>query len=397
MSPYVFKLPDVGEGVAEAEVIEWLVSVGDAVTEGDPFVEVMTDKASVELPAPVDGRVEWLGAEVGEVVPVGAELARFAPLSGPNGADGGTDGGTDGRTVRTLAPPAVRRRAANLGLDLARVGPGPDGWVRHEDLDRYLFDGDRQDGDTGPGEPRRSAQLPGRRHTEEIPMVGLRRSIARHMEEAWRHVPHFTYIEEVDVTELDRLRRTLADEWTDDADADVAPGVLAFVMRAVVVAVRRHPEMNATYDPGRGAVTRHGPVHLGIAVQTERGLVVPVVRDADHLDVRGCATELARLSEAARSASASRDELSGSTITISSLGALGGVAATPIVNHPEVAIIGVNRMVERPVVIDGTVVVRRMMNLSSSFDHRVVDGWDAARFVQRVRALLETPALLFAS
>jgi 2-oxoisovalerate dehydrogenase E2 component (dihydrolipoyl transacylase) len=423
MGTYVVRLPDVGEGIAEAEVIEWLVGVGDEVREGDPVVEVMTDKASVELPSPASGTVEWLGASVGELVAVGSDLLRLSAADGAAPDDAGaaprTEAGplprddagaapppqTAARSItagqdnarRPLAAPAVRRRAANLGIDLATVGgTGPDGAIRHEDLDRLIF------GDLGEATVSGMAIYtidgggfgPRSHGPRREPLTGLRRSIAEHLEQAWEQIPHFTYVEEVDVEELLHLRHQLASSRNGEQDAP-SPGTLALILRAVIIALRDHPGLNTTFDPGTREVVHHRAVDLGLAVQTPRGLVVPVVRDAGRLDVTELAAETERLAGQARAGTLTRAELSGSTVTVSSLGALGGVAATPIVNHPEVAIIGINRIVERPVVHRGAIVVRHRMNLSSSFDHRVVDGWDAARFVQRVKTLLETPALLF--
>ena len=432
---WTFRLPDVGEGIPEAELVEWRVTLGDHVAEGDPLAEVMTDKATVELPSPTTGTIEWLGAEPGDLVAVGADLVRFAldnaapaaPAQSPapaatapvesaaravtpasrqghdrNGsapsaaraADPFAVGDPPAGPLRALASPAVRRRARELGIDLGSItGTGPSGRVQHADLDRVLV----ARGGTGSGLDGWPDAPTDTEAVERIELRGLRRSIARNMATAWEEIPHFGYVEEVDVTELLRLRDAMEREWSteDGTDGETRAGVLAYLMRAVVLAVADHPEMNARFDAAEGVVERHRAVHLGIAVQTPQGLVVAVVDHAETRDVRGCASELARLSQAAREGTATLAELSGSTITITSLGAMGGVTSMPIVNHPEVAILGVNRIVERPVVRDGAVVVRQVMNLSSSFDHRVVDGWDAARFVQRIRTLLETPALLF--
>ena len=435
---WTFRLPDVGEGIPEAELVEWRVAVGDHVSEGDPLAEVMTDKATVELPSPATGTIEWLGAEPGDLVAVGADLVRFAlddaapatasavsgpaasgavehsrsvpppPPAAPSGhsdrngsapppvraADPFAVGDPPPPPLRPLASPAVRRRARELGVDLASVtGTGPSRRVQHADLDRVLLARGASVGGSG------STEVTERDEVERIELRGLRRSIARNMAASWEEIPHFGYVEEVDVTELLRTRDAMEREWFEQAGDEATDGsragVLAYVMRAVALAVADHPEMNARFDSAAGVIERHRAVHLGVAVQTPQGLVVTVVDHAEERDVRGCASELARLSQAARDGSATLAELSGSTITITSLGSMGGVVSMPIVNHPEVAIIGVNRIVERPVVRDGAVVVRQVMNVSSSFDHRVVDGWDAARFVQRIRTLLETPALLF--
>jgi 2-oxoisovalerate dehydrogenase E2 component (dihydrolipoyl transacylase) len=441
MSDFVFKLPDVGEGVAEAEIVEWKVAVGDVIGEDQPVVDVMTDKATVELPSPVAGTVARLGAEVGEVVPVGsplvwidvdgagpstdtreageeAEAREETGAEAPAGAaeadaaqavkeidervsrDGpdappATDAPVGRRTAprperagpQPLAAPAVRQRARALGIDLATVtGTGPDGRVVHGDLDGLLS----QRGGVSPAAtaPRLPARAPD--EVESVKIAGLRRNIAARMEEAHR-IPHFTYVEEIDVTEVERVRTQLNDAHPNDPKLTVLP----FLARAVVLALDDFPQMNARFRSDDGVVDRHRAVHLGIATQTEKGLMVPVVEHVEALDIWECAAEIARLAGAARDGSITLAELSGSTITITSLGALGGVASTPVINAPEVAIIGVNKIVDRPVLTGGGWVPRQVMNLSSSFDHRVVDGWDAAQFIQRVRQLLETPALLF--
>ncbi len=449
MATRAMRLPDVGEGIAEAEVVRWLVEVGDRVREGDPVVEVMTDKATVELPTPFAGTVEHLAAEPGELVAVGADLLhlRVEDAAGPTAAGNGsgpqevrstgtaqvsstaatTSPTTPPTTVasptttapvaptpqrpaarrgeRPTAAPAVRRRARQLGIDLAGLqGTGPGGRIVHEDLDRVLVarqgapaTGAPATGAPGAGAPTTGADPFADRHgdggeVEQVRLTGLRRRIAAHMEESARRIPHFSYVEEVDVTELQRTRAVLAREW---ADRGAAPGVLPFVLRATVLAVADHPEMNARHDDEQGVVTRHRRVHLGVAVQTDDGLVVAVLRDAHTMGAPELAAELERVAARARRGDATLAELRGSTITVSSLGALGGIASTPIINHPEVAIVGVNKIQVRPTWVDGAVVPREVMHLSSSFDHRVVDGWHAARFVQRIRELLETPALLF--
>jgi 2-oxoisovalerate dehydrogenase E2 component (dihydrolipoyl transacylase) len=407
MSDYVIRLPDVGEGVAEAEIVEWHVNVGDSVSEDDVLAEVMTDKATVELPSPVHGVVRWLGAEVGDIVAVGSDIVRIetdaaagpvvdAPAPTPEPVAVPTEAAasapapttTNGaRAAVATAAPAVRARAARLGIDLATVtGSGPEGRVVHEDLDTLLAE-------RAPAPAPAPAPAVARDgdEVEDVKIVGLRRNIAERMQASKRRIPHFTYVEEVDVTALEELRRELND------GERPRLSVLPFLMRAVVVAIRDHPEMNARFDDEAGVVNRHRAVHLGIAVQTPRGLMVPVVKDADVRDLWSSAAEVARLSEAARTAKVTLEELSGSTITITSLGALGGIVTTPVINAPEVAIIGVNKIATRPVFRDGAFVPRQVMNLSSSFDHRVVDGADAAAFIQRIRVLLEQPALLFVS
>jgi 2-oxoisovalerate dehydrogenase E2 component (dihydrolipoyl transacylase) len=415
VSLYEMKLPDVGEGVAEAEIVEWLVEVGDEVTPDTVLAEVLTDKATVEVSPPVAGTVVARYGEPGDVLAVGTVLigieiadgvtpeqeaeaptapapepeskpesagAPEPPLAPPSAAEP-TMTGRPKRTERVTAAPAVRRRADELGIDLAGVsGSGPDGRIVHADLDRLLVRGS-----TSLARP--SGRASDNPRVEQV--RGVRRKIAERLSAAWSEIPHITYIEAVDVTELERLRAEL----NVSDDGRVRLTMLPFLVRAIAVACRAQPEINAHYDHASETLTIHGAVHVGIATQTDQGLLVPVLRHADSLELRDIAAEIARVTDAARNASASRDELSGSTITITSLGAIGGVATTPILNAPEVAIIGVNKMEVRPVWRDGAFQPRTMINLSSSFDHRMVDGWNAARFVQRLKSLLETPALLF--
>ena len=397
MGRFVFKLPDVGEGTAEAEVVAWHVAVGDNVDEDAPLVDVMTDKATVEITSPVRGKVLSLSAQPGEQAAVGAPLVEFetesdeveevaeavaeirpepAPAAGPPAKS------TAEPSPEPLAAPAVRKRAQELGIDLHAVtASGPDGRITHEDLDALLA-------------TRRPVAKVGeaRDGVEEVKVIGLRRRIADKMQESKRRIPHFGYVEEVDVTELEALRQHLNAE-----HGKVRPRltVLPFLMRAVVKAAARFPQINARYDDEAEVVQRHAAVHIGIATQTPSGLMVPVVRNAEARDLWDSAAEVSRLAAAARDGSAARDELSGSTITITSLGPLGGVSHFPVINHPEVAILGPNKIIERPVVRHGQIVVRRMMNLSSAFDHRVVDGYDAAEFIQYIKNLLEQPATLF--
>ena len=406
MGRYTFKLPDVGEGTAEAEVVAWHAAVGDLVEEDAPLVDVMTDKATVEITSPVRGKVLSLAAQPGEMATVGAPLVvletldeeaeEFAekvlevvpepaappaaePLQPPEPPEPPAEPPS---TPGAQAAPAVRSRAEALGVDLATVrGTGPRGRITHEDLDAVL---------TGGGRPAR-AQAAASRGDEQVKVVGLRRRIAEKMAEAKRRIPHFGYVEELDVTELEELRRHLNHTHPDRPRLTLLP----FLMAAVVKATRDFPQINARYDDEAGVVTRSGAVHIGIAVQTEAGLMVPVVRNAEGRDLWDNAAELARLAKAARDGSARREELSGSTITITSLGPLGGVSHFPVINHPEVAILGPNKIIERPVARHGQVVVRQMMNISSAFDHRVVDGQEAAEFIQRIKALLEHPATLF--
>jgi len=429
MSEYVVKLPDVGEGIAEAEIVEWHVAAGDTVAEDQVMVEVMTDKATVELPSPVAGVVTSLGGEIGDVLAVGSPLIRIETSADLEDKpvkveevkvaavkdetveveDGKVEASVNGasapvarrevlappeplgngraRTSGVTAAPAVRQRAKALGVDLATItGTGPDGRVVHDDLDAHLRSQTTRT-------PRRAAPV-GKVEdiVDEVKVIGLRRNIAQRMDLAKTRIPHFTYVEEIDVTELERLRTHLNQE---RLDGESRLTILPFLMRATVVSVVDFPQMNARYDDDNGVVNRHRAVHLGIATQTSKGLMVPVVHHAEGRDLWDYADEVARLSIAARNGSITIEELTGSTITISSLGALGGIAATPIINYPEVAIIGVNKVMTRPVYIDGALHPRQIMNLSSSFDHRVVDGADAAAFIQRVKALLETPALLF--
>ena len=421
MATYVVKLPDVGEGVAEAELVEWHVAVGDAVAEDQPIADVMTDKATVELPSPVSGTITRLGAEAGDVVATGSELvwietdeadvaqapesepvaeedepatvdvAPAAPavqLEGDQPADPDATASPDGAV---LAAPAVRRRASDLGVDLASVaGSGPDGRVVHGDLDRLLAERPTA------GRAAAPASIAAPRAVDDdieaVKVIGLRRNIAQRMQESTRRIPHFTYVEEVDVTDVERLRSELNRQHEGTRPRLT---LLPLLARAVIVALGEFPQMNARFKDDDGVVERHRAVHLGIATQTAKGLMVPVVDHAEGHSLWSLASEVARLSAAARDGSVALDELHGSTITITSLGALGGVVTTPVINYPEVAIIGVNKIATRPVFADGAWLPRQMMNLSSSFDHRVVDGYDAALFVQRIKALLETPALLF--
>ena len=424
MGRYVFKLPDVGEGTAEAEIVAWHVKVGDVVAEDAPLVDVMTDKATVEMTSPVAGTVVEVNGAPGDMAPVGSGIVVFevagagnaaatveaappqsapptAPpsrgsrdesLPPPRGEDGGEADGwgaapLPGRPAgeRPLASPAVRRRADELGVKLAHVaGSGPAGRISHEDLSAFIAGANARPAATATGLARREG-------VEAVKVIGLRRAIARQMQEAKRRIPHFAYVEEVDMTEVERLRAHLNATHKDRPKLTVLP----FIMRALVKVLPDYPQINARFDDEAGVVHRSAPVHMGIATQTPGGLMVPVVRHAEALDLWGAASEVARVADLARSGKGAKDDLSGSTITVTSLGPLGGIATTPVINHPEVAIIGPNKIVDRPVVIGGHVVVRKMMNLSSSFDHRVVDGYDAAEFIQRVKALLEYPATLF--
>jgi 2-oxoisovalerate dehydrogenase E2 component (dihydrolipoyl transacylase) len=428
MGIHVIKMPDIGEGIAEVELVEWHVQPGDTVAEDHVLADVMTDKATVEIPSPVNGKVLSLGGKVGDVMGVGTELIRLevegagnvaagappvtaraaaapaaapattAPAPGPNAAEAPPTAPTPPAAVKPAAPatlrapgekpiasPAVRRRAWELGIELQFVpGSGSAGRILHEDLDAHLT----RRGTTAPA----GSRYVERHDEEQVQVIGLRRRIAQKMQEAKRRIPHFTYVEEIDVTELEALRARLNER---HGPARGRLTLLPLLARAIVQALRDYPQINARFDDDAGIVTRYGAVHLGVATQTDGGLMVPVLRHAEARDLWSTAAEIRRLAEAARTGKAGRDELTGSTLTITSLGALGGIVTTPVINHPEVAIVGVGRIVERPVIRDGLVVARKLLNLSSSFDHRVVDGADGAHFVQAVRSLLESPALLF--
>ncbi len=421
MGEHVIKLPDVGEGVAEAELVEWRVKVGDLVREDAILAAVMTDKATVEIPSPVSGEVLWLGAEIGDAVAVGSPLIRLkveggatpaspvpaaaispaqredplrviakpaTPMAGkgpaPSSAGFPTPGAPRPDGDRPLASPAVRLRAKDAGVDLRQVqGSGPAGRISHQDLEGFIA--------RGPQAPRSTGLQPNLSVTD-VKLLGLRRKIAERMALANARIPHITYVEEVDVTALEDLRAALN---TKKRAEQPKLTVLPFLMRAMVRAIAEQPNFNALFDDEAAVIRQYGGVHIGVAAQTPSGLLVPVVRHAEARDIWDCAAEVARLAEAAKTGSATRDELSGSTITITSLGAMGGLATTPIINHPEVAIVGVNKIAARPVWDGSRFIPRRIMNLSSSFDHRVIDGWDAATFVQRIKSLLETPAMIF--
>ncbi|MNI08781.1 Lipoamide acyltransferase component of branched-chain alpha-keto acid dehydrogenase complex [compost metagenome] len=419
---HVFKLPDVGEGTAEAELVGWHVKVGDAVQEDQILAEVMTDKATVELTSPVSGVVVALHGEAGQQIAVGGPLVSFkvegkgqpvaaapaasapaakaapAPVAKPAAAlqaapkaDAKPVPALTGRQPgeRPLASPAVRNRARDLGIDLVFVpGSGPAGRIEHADLDAFVARG----GTFAPATASGGSLYAKAEGTNEVRIIGLRRKIAEKMAESVRRIPHITYVEEIDMTAVEELRAHL--NVTKSKDQPKL-NVLPFIARAIVVALRDQPTINSHYDDEAGVLTTHAPVHLGIAAQTPNGLMVPVVRHAEARDAYDTAEEIARVSGAAKDGSAKREELSGSTITITSLGTLGGVVHTPIINHPEVAIVGPNKIAERVVVKDGQMVVRKMMNLSSSFDHRIVDGHDAAVFVQKIKNLLENPATLW--
>jgi len=406
MTRHVMRLPDLGEGTVSAEVIAWKVKPGDVVREDSPLVEMSTDKAVVEVPSPVTGQVISITGNPGDVIAVGAELVVFeieaktassavsvpaAPAATTTNAKATAQtssadspkasvavsakvsaSGAAVSSDRVMASPATRRRAFEAGIDLATVsGSGPQGRILALDVERARSG--------GPG-------------ITEIPVIGVRRLIAQRMAEAKRVAPHFAYVEEVDVTELETLRVTLNAQRPAGA---ASLTYLPFIVRALASALKDFPQCNALYDEKRNVLLRHAAVHAGIATQTPDGLKVPVVRDVMTRDLEGLASEIRRVSEAAKMGRARRDELSGSTITVTSLGKLGGIVSTPILNLPEVAIIGVNKAVERVVVLDGKMVIRRMMNLSSSFDHRFVDGFDAAAMIQALKLKLESPAEIF--
>ena len=417
MGKQVFKLPDIGEGVVEGEVVQWHVAAGDAVTEDDPIVDVMTDKATVTIPSPVTGVVTSLSGDVGDMVAVGSTLVEFdsdadaAPASEPEAEPEAESSPTPppapepaaeptpapaaakpapaptAASSRVLASPAIRRRAREAGVDLSQVrGSGPAGRVRHADLDAYIA----ADGAVTGAAP--SSYSTKRTDVTEVKVVGLRRKIAEQMTISKSTIPHFSYFEEVDVTELEALRQVL-NASRDESQPKLT--YLPFIMLALSRIMPEHPECNANYDDQGGVVARHGAVHIGIATQTDRGLYVPVVKHVEAMDAWQAAAEMQRVASAARDGTASLEDLTGSTFTITSLGRDGGLGATPIINHPEVAILGVHKARDMPVVRDGQIVVRRIMNLSSSFDHRVVDGADGAALVQHLRRMLEHPALIF--
>ncbi|MEC8293092.1 MAG: dihydrolipoamide acetyltransferase family protein [Pseudomonadota bacterium] len=420
MGIHAIRLPDIGEGIAEAELTEWQVKPGDIVKEDDILAVVMTDKAAVEVPSSVEGKVVELGGEIGTLMAVGAVLIRIevdgegnegdiaedaapppaaapapkpeapkpvaAPAPKPTPAPASSAAPIVARAQGTkpLASPSVRSRARDEGIDLRQVpGSGPAGRISHEDLDRWIASGGIQQGGVT-----RAANT----GIEEVRVIGMRRKIAEKMQISKRQIPHITIVEEVEMEALESLRAALNAKHKGDRPKLT---ILPFLMRAIVEAVREQPELNARYDDETGVIHRHGGVHVGIATQTPNGLNVPVIRHAEAGSLWDNATELGRLADAARDGTIKIDELQGGTITITSLGPLGALATTPIINHPEVAIVGVNKMQIRPVWDGQQFQPRKMMNISCSFDHRVIDGWDAAVFVQKLKTLLETPAMLF--
>ncbi|ASK87910.1 dihydrolipoamide acetyltransferase family protein [Sphingorhabdus sp. SMR4y] len=434
MSKYTFNLPDIGEGIAEAEIVKWHIKIGDVVAEDDQLADVMTDKATVEMEAPVSGTIVALAGEEGDIVAIGSMLVEIevegevdadkledleasdvgasvseepepvarnvdqdidkkeinsspTPPSDKIEADEAAEAAdspapkNDGQKV--LATPAVRKRAADLGVDLGQVKAQGE-HIRHSDLDAYL--------NYGSGQGYRPAGSVQKRDDEVIKVIGMRRRIAQNMAESKRNIPHFSYVDEIDMTELEDMRADLNANRGDRPKLTMLPLMIV----AICKSLPEFPMLNATYDDEAGVVTRHGAVHLGMATQTGQGLMVPVLRDAQDMNVWQLASEIARLANAAREGTATAKELTGSTLTLTSLGPLGGIATTPVINRPEVAIIGPNKIVERPMIIDGEIHARKLMNLSISCDHRVVDGYDAASYVQALKHLLETPVLLFA-
>ncbi|MAF62690.1 MULTISPECIES: dihydrolipoamide acetyltransferase family protein [Pseudomonadota] len=420
MATYTFNLPDIGEGIAEAEIVAWHVKVGDRIEEDGRIADMMTDKATVEMESPVSGVIRKVAGAEGDVIAIGSMLVEIetegedapvvesapapevieaetpkappveaaAPAPAPSAApvapkaasgDGPlpSQGSESGEKV--LASPVVRQRARDLGIDLAKVRPAEGNRIRHADLDAYLNYGGTRAG-------------PGRAADEEIRVIGMRKRIAQNMAESKRHIPHFTYVEEIDVTKMEEMRA----EMNESRGSRPKLTALPILIAAICKTLREYPMLNARYDDEANVVTRFGAVHLGIATQTDAGLMVPVLRGAESLSVWDMASEIARLADAARSGKAKSEELSGSTLTLTSLGPLGGIATTPVINRPEVAIIGPNKIVERPMVVDGAVIIRKMMNLSISCDHRVVDGYDAASFVQALKRRIETPIYIFA-
>lgn len=430
MGQHKIRMPDVGEGITEAEIVEWNVKVGDVVKEDDVLAAVMTDKATVEIPSPTDGTVAVISGEIGAMTAVGEVIITLDVDGEGNSGDEPEDapaekveddkapapepapkaepapapapkkvaevkkstttkpvhksGAPRPEGEKPLASPAVRKRAADAGIKLQYVhGTGPAGRISHEDLDDYI---------SGASAPVGGSSKAANTSVEEIKVIGLRRKIAERMQDAKQRIPHITYVDEVDVTAVEDLRAHM--------NATASEGqpkltILPFIMKAMVIAIKEYPKLNSHYDDGNDMLYQYGGVHMGMAAQTPGGLMVPVIKHAETLDIHGIADEAKRLASAARDGSITRDELTGSTITLSSLGKMGGVVSTPVINSPEVAIVGVNKVEIRPVWRDGGFVPRKMMNLSSSFDHRIVDGWDAAEFIQRIRTLLENPATLF--
>ncbi len=438
MSKYIFNLPDIGEGIAEAEIVKWHIKVGDVVAEDDQLADVMTDKATVEMEAPVSGKIVAIAGEEGDIIAIGSMLVEIEvegevdadKLEELEASDAVAEASEEAESVakndsqntenkeeksstptnptaqaeaeqpadvpvasdspatenagqKVLATPAVRKRAADLGVDLGQVKAQGE-HIRHSDLDAYL--------NYGSGQGYRPAGSVQKRDDEVIKVIGMRRKIAQNMAESKRNIPHFSYVDEIDMTELEDMRADLNANRGDRPKLTMLPLMIV----AICKSLPQFPMLNAIYDDEAGIVTRHGAVHLGMATQTGQGLMVPVLRNAQDMNVWQLASEIARLAAAARDGTATAKELTGSTLTLTSLGPLGGIATTPVINRPEVAIIGPNKIVERPMIIDGEIHARKLMNLSISCDHRVVDGYDAASYVQALKHLLETPVLLFA-
>lgn len=438
MSKYTFNLPDIGEGIAEAEIVKWHIKIGDVVAEDDQIADVMTDKATVEMEAPVSGKIVAIAGEEGDIIAIGSMLVEIevegeidagkleeleASSTVANAPDQLESEVLEADQVidnkentpdspakptpekesedasvsptnsdvkpsvndrqKVLATPAVRKRAADLGVDLSEVKAQGE-HIRHSDLDAYL--------NYGSGQGYRPSGAVQKRDDEKIKVIGMRRKIAQNMADSKRNIPHFSYVDEIDMTEIEDMRGDLNANRGERAKLTILPLMIA----AICKALRDFPMLNATYDDEAGFVTRHGAVHLGMATQTNQGLMVPVLRNAQDLNIWQLASEISRLAAAARDGTATAKELTGSTLTLTSLGPLGGIATTPVINRPEVAIIGPNKIVERPMIIDGEIHARKLMNLSISCDHRVVDGYDAASYVQALKHFLETPVLLFA-
>ena len=418
MPIFTFNLPDIGEGIAEAEIVAWHVKVGDRISEDQPLADMMTDKATVEMESPVAGIVTKVAGEAGDVIAIGSMLVEIETATDVSQGESmaqveavatvedelphahepvaAEPAAVLERPTAVAAPslsisadhkitasPAVRQRAKDLGVELTDV-KAAGGHVRHADLDAFLA--------YGSGQGYRASHISARRDDENVKVIGMRRRIADNMAASKRHIPHFTYVEEIDVTAIEAMRADL------NANRGARPKLtmLPLLIVAICKTIPQFPMINARYDDENGVVTRHGAVHLGMATQTDAGLMVPVIRDAQDRNIWQLATEIARLADAARSGSAKSEELSGSTLTVTSLGPLGGIVTTPVINRPEVAIIGPNKIVERPMFVGDTIEARKLMNLSISCDHRVVDGWDAANYVQALKKLMETPVLLFA-
>ncbi len=427
MSKYIFNLPDIGEGIAEAEIVAWHIKVGDMVEEDDQIADVMTDKATVEMEAPVSGKIVAVAGEAGDVISIGSMLVEIevkgdvdveeiaadtekqvseepqaavltsgksaakeaesepaAEEKNPQKESKKSATNTSLETIKLLATPAVRKRATDLGVDLSQVKAQGD-HIRHSDLDAYL--------NYGSGQGYRPSNASNKRDDETIKIIGMRRKIAQNMAESKRNIPHFSYVDEIDMTDLEDMRQDLNANRGKRSKLTMLPLMIV----AICKSLPKFPMLNATFDDEAGQVTRHGAVHMGMATQTDQGLMVPVIRNAQDMNIWQLAAEIGRLAEAARNGSAKAEELSGSTLTLTSLGPLGGIATTPVINRPEVAIIGPNKIVERPVFSgNGEIHARKLMNLSISCDHRVVDGYEAASYVQALKHLLETPVLLFA-